>query len=103
MSASRDRNGIPVSVGTSVRVVSISVSLEWLSPEEVVRVRSMEGEVFSVYEIDQWGNAWVEKWWHEGDGKATSHSLGLASSEMEVVPDVPAPNPSFNPDGFAAG
>ena len=92
MTTSRDRNGTPVTVGTHVRVVSVSASvLSRLPVDEVARVKSMEGEVFSVYEIDQWGGAWVEKWWREGEGKSESHSLGLASSEMEVVPNESAP------------
>ncbi|MDO9465722.1 MAG: hypothetical protein Q7J36_00320 [Thiobacillus sp.] len=90
MTTAQDRNGTPVAVGTQVRVVSISASvLSRLPADEVAQVKSMEGEVFSVYEIDQWGGAWVEKWWHDED-KAQSHSLGLASNEMEVVPNGPA-------------
>ena len=43
---------------------------------------TMVGEVFEVYEIDQYGSAWVEKVW-TGDG-LSSHSIALASHEMEV-------------------
>ena len=49
--------------------------------------RSMEGEVFEVYEIDEWGGAWVEKWWRAADGTSSSHSLGLGPNQMEVVLD----------------
>lgn len=44
----------------------------------------MAGEIFEVYDVDEWGGAWVEKWWHESDDEASSHSLGLSPSEMEV-------------------
>jgi hypothetical protein len=59
--------------------------LAQLPDEEAAHVKSMKGAVLSVYEIDQSGSAWVEKWWHLGEDQAFSHSLALAPSEMEVV------------------
>ena len=47
----------------------------------------MEGESFEVYEIDEWGGAWVEKWWSLAVGESISHSLGLEACEMEVIGD----------------
>ena len=44
----------------------------------------MVGETFEVYEVDEWGGAWVEKWWHESDDEGSSHSVGLSPSEMEL-------------------
>jgi hypothetical protein len=41
--------------------------------------------VFEVYEIDEYGTAWVEKSWGEGNGQSRSHHLSLDSDEMEVV------------------
>lgn len=82
-----DRNGHPVAVGTRVRVVNVPSSvLERLDEAERARVASMTGETFEVYEVDSWGGAWVEKWWHESEDQASSHSLGLRPAEMEVVP-----------------
>ena len=84
-----DRNGVPVAVGTVVRVVAISSSvLERLEHSERERVQSMLGETFPVYEIDAWGSAWVQKWWRHSDSESTSHSLALRSGEMEVAPNV---------------
>lgn len=80
-----DRNGLAVATGTRVRVVGISSSvLDRLESPERERVLSMLGETFEVYEVDEWGGAWVEKWWYESDDQATSHSLGLSPSEMEA-------------------
>ena len=45
----------------------------------------MIGEILEVYEIDDYGSPWVKKWWCLPEGKSFSHSLALASSEMEVV------------------
>jgi hypothetical protein len=68
-----DRNGTAVTVGSSVRVVGLSASfLESLPDEEVEDVRSMIGQVYQVYEIDEHGNPWVEK-------------VALDPSEMEIV------------------
>ena len=72
-----DRNGKKVLVGSRVRVVAIAAFLERdLPPEEWECVRSMLGEVFEIYEIDEWVGAWVQY---------QSHSLSLESDEMELV------------------
>lgn len=82
----KDINGAAVRVGTRVRVLKISDSvLSQLSESEAEAARSMEGEVLEVYEIDEWGGAWVEKSSRAGDGTSVSHSLGLGPGQMEVV------------------
>ena len=83
----RDTNGVIVHVGTRVRVLKIRPSvIGRLSEADAERVRSMQDEIFEVEEIDEWGGAWVTKWWREGsDYKALSHSLSLSHDEMEVV------------------
>ena len=81
-----DRNGKPVVVGSRVRVVAIAPFLERdLPPDEWERVRSMLGEIFEVYEIDKWGGGWVEKEFPAAPGQYQSHSLSLASDEMELI------------------
>lgn len=81
-----DRRGRPVNVGTRVRVLEIAAFLKRdLPPDEWQELETMLGEVFEVYEIDEYGSAWVEKVWDDGDGRIHSHSLALASHEMEVV------------------
>lgn len=84
----QDINGAVVRVGSQVRVLKIDESvLSQLSPSEAEAARSMEGEVLEVYEIDEWGGAWVEKSWRESDGTPVSHALGLGPGQMEVVSD----------------
>jgi hypothetical protein len=81
-----DSAGQPVRAGTLVRVTDIHEStVAPLSQQERDRVLSMLGETFEVYEVDRWGQAWVEKWWHEGEDLADSHSLGLEPQQMLVV------------------
>jgi hypothetical protein len=81
-----DKHGNQVKVGSFVRVIEIdSYLLEILPDEEVDHVKSMLGEIFEVYEIDDYGCAQVEKWWDYGGGRFGSHSLSLSSAEMEVV------------------
>jgi len=80
-----DRHGPPVNVGTRVRVLEIQPSLNRdLPPEEWQDPQSMVGEVFEVYEIDEYGSAWVEKVGDEGE-RHHSHSLALDPHELEVV------------------
>ena len=75
-----------VVVGSRVRLVELSERfLNSLPPEEVEDVRSMIGEVFNVYEIDEYGSPWVEKIWNHGNNKINSHSLALDANEMELV------------------
>ncbi len=82
----KDKYGRPVVVGSKVRVVQLARSfIDKLPDDEAENVRSMLGEVFEVYEIDEYGSPWVEKVWHLPGGKSNSHSVALASSEMELV------------------
>ncbi|MDH5536856.1 MAG: hypothetical protein OEZ08_14975 [Betaproteobacteria bacterium] len=84
----RDINGTEVFVGTRVRVLKISDAILSQLPEsEAEAARQMEGDVLEVYEIDEFGGAWVEKSWHDSDGTPVSHALGLGPEQMEVVPD----------------
>ena len=86
--STKDWAGAVVAVGTVVRVLHILPSvIDTLDDHEKKRVMSMLGNELPVYEVDQWGCAWVEKWWHEDEAHATSHSLALEPSEMEVVRD----------------
>ncbi|MEW7987351.1 MAG: hypothetical protein ACH255_19895 [Candidatus Thiodiazotropha sp.] len=81
----QDVNGKDVVVGSKVRVLSIDESLlKALTREEIADVKSMVGEVFEVYEInDQYAS--IEKWWNRGEGRSESHSIALAKHEMELV------------------
>lgn len=82
----QDINGTPVRVGTRVRVLRISDEvLSQLPESEAEAARAMEGEVLEVYEIDEWGGAWVEQSWQESDGSPVSHALGLGPEQMEVA------------------
>jgi hypothetical protein len=85
MNQTIDKNGNIVRVGTKVKVLEISPSLlSQLSDDERPYVLSMKGEVFTVYEIDEYGQAWVEKWWRKNEPESFSHDLGLSPTEMEV-------------------
>ena len=82
-----DRDGHAVKVGTRVRVLEVTESLrDRLPPKEWRELRSMVGEIFEVYEIDEHGAAWVEKAWLNKKGDYSfGHSYALDSHEMEVV------------------
>lgn len=80
----KDYKGNSVKVGSHVRVLEISQLPDYLDSDEVARIQSMKGEVLEVYEVDPYGRAWVEKWWHFGSDQSLSHSLALEAHEMEL-------------------
>ena len=83
----KDRNGRSVAVGTRVRIVALSESfLSSLPDDELADVKSMIGEVFEVYEIDEYGSPWVGKGWETvAEGDYRGHHVALDSWEMEVA------------------
>lgn len=81
-----DRSGRIVSVGSMVKVLAIKDSiLDRLSSKDVNVVLSMRGNVFEVYEIDDWGSAWVRKEWRHGRDRMFSHSVALSPGDMERI------------------
>jgi hypothetical protein len=76
-----------VIVGDKVRVLEIAKALtERVPPDEWQELQAMVGEIFRVYEIDEYGAAWVETSpFRKEDGCLHNHSLGLDPHEMEVV------------------
>ncbi|USF86410.1 hypothetical protein [Candidatus Endoriftia persephonae] len=86
MNCIKYKNGNLVKVGAFVRVIYIDESIiKTLAVEENEDVKSMQNEVLEVYEINEYGQAWVEKYWDLGNGKTESHSLGLCSHELELA------------------
>ena len=87
MEQPRDRNGRVIGIGTRVRLLRLTGAwFDQLPPDEKRDVQSMIGEVFSVYDIDEYGQAWISKEWpNEEDRSIDSHSVAPSSDEMEVV------------------
>ncbi len=81
-----DCNGIPVSVGSKVRVLSVP---DWLLKQvprnETGNLQNAVSNVFEITEIDEWGGAWVEISWLGYDQEICHQSLSLDANEMEVV------------------
>ena len=88
----KDKNGRTVTVGSRVRIVSLSGDwFENLPEDEIPDVHSMIGEVFEVEEIDEYGSPWVRRSWQNvKEGTCCGHSIALAPDEMELV-DAPVP------------
>ena len=81
-----DGSGRLVRVGALVRILQIPEYTRTALPQaEADRVLSMLGEVLEVYEVDEAGQAWVEKEWDEGEGHSSTHSLGLEPAQMVLV------------------
>ena len=68
--AAVDETGLPIVVGANVRIVSVASSAYGLPPDDQARLRSYEGKVFQVMEIDRYGMIWFQP-----DGGAGNFSL----------------------------
>jgi hypothetical protein len=80
-----DIQGNDVCVGSLVRVLSLDPNdFRHLDEQALSEVMSMVGEVFEVYEIDKYGQAWVTKEWWSSESDVMSHSVGLSLGKMEV-------------------
>jgi hypothetical protein len=84
-----DLSGCIVNVGDQVKILTVRDSvLARLDSIDRDRVASIKGEVLAVYEIDEWGGAWVRREWDTGSGRWISHSLSLAPHEMQLAKQV---------------
>ena len=68
--AAVDETGRPIVVGAKVRIVSVSSCAHGLPPEAQARLKSYEGKVFEVLEIDRYGMIWFRS-----DGGTGNFSL----------------------------
>lgn len=82
-----DNQGRSVTVGARVRIIKLPEGvLTNLPSDEQEELGSMLGEVFDVLEISENGYVLVEKeWYFPEEGHYMSHSLTLASNEIELV------------------
>jgi len=56
--AAVDESGRPIAVGAKIRIVSVASGEQGLPPEDRARLRSCQGKVFEVMEIDRYGMIW---------------------------------------------
>jgi hypothetical protein len=68
--AAVDETGRPIVVGAKVRIVSVASCAHGLPPEDQARLKSYEGKVFQVLEIDRYGMIWFRS-----DGEIGNFSL----------------------------
>lgn len=81
-----DRHGKPVAVGDIVRIVKLSQDfIEHFTEQDQVLILSMIGQFFKIYGIDEYGQPWVSKEWHDEEGKPQTHIIALDPDEMERV------------------
>lgn len=81
-----DRHGKPVGIGDIVRIVTLSQEFINDFPEEDrPLIQSMIGNFFKIYGIDELGQPWVSKEWHDEAGQLQSHIIALDPEEMERI------------------
>jgi len=73
-----DNAGCPIQVGAKVRIVSVASCAAGLPPEDQIRLKSYEGKVFEVLEIDRYGMIWFGS-----DG--VSRNFSLKPREVALV------------------
>ena len=79
-----DIDGAKVYVGDTVKVLEIDPAIK-PEPDELERVMSMLGEEFEVEEIDEYGCAWVTKWWPITESEIDANGISLSSNQMKLV------------------
>ena len=81
-----DRHGKPVAVGDIVRIVKLSQDfLDNFSESDQELILSMIGKFFKIYGVDEYGQPWVSKEWHDENGIMQTHIIALDPDEMERV------------------
>lgn len=65
-----DSSGRPIRLGAKVRIESVASCARGLPKEDQARLRSYEGKIFEVLEIDRYGMVWFGV-----DGGSASFSL----------------------------
>jgi hypothetical protein len=65
-----DGSGRPIRVGAKVRIESVASCAQGLLREDQVRLKSYEGKIFEVLEIDRYGMVWFGS-----DGGSANFSL----------------------------
>jgi hypothetical protein len=81
-----DKNGKPVVVGDIVRIVKLSQEfLDHFDEDDQVLILSMIGQFFKIYGIDELGQPFVCKEWHDEQGRPQTHVIALDADEMERV------------------
>ena len=73
-----DKEGRSIRVGAKVRILSVSSCARGLPDEDQVRLRSYEGQLFEVQDIDRYGMVWF------GSDGGTSN-FSLRPEEIAVV------------------
>jgi hypothetical protein len=65
-----DSSGHPIRIGARVRIESVASCARGLPQEDQVRLKSYEGKIFEVLEIDRYGMVWFGT-----DGASANFSL----------------------------
>jgi hypothetical protein len=77
--ASVDKEGRAISAGAKVKILSVQSCARGLPAEEQARLRSYEGQILDVVEIDRYGMVWF------GSGGSSRPDFSLRPEEIAVV------------------
>ncbi len=83
--ATQDIDGNEIHIGDYVEVLEIDKAIDHNLPEEErAQVFSMVGEIFEVEEIDEFGCAWITKWFPTKDQTHFAHGIALEKHQMRL-------------------
>lgn len=81
-----DCKGQAVAVGDIVRVVQLNEEFIASFPEEdQLLISSMIGKFFKIYGVDEQGQPWISREYHDQNGVLQSHIIALDPEDMERV------------------
>ena len=79
-----DRNGKRVTVGSQVKVLELArADFSHLTDAQFQEIKAFVGLTLEVYEVDSYGQAWVELEKEISPGCFSSNGVALATHEME--------------------
>lgn len=85
-SSLHDRHGRTIQVGDIIRIVALSQEFIDHFPEsEQLLISSMIGQFFKIYGVDEYGQPWVMREFHDELGQPQSHVIALDPDEIEKV------------------
>jgi hypothetical protein len=79
-----DRNGKRVTVGSRVKILELArADFSHLTDAQFQEIKAFIGIILEVYEVDGYGQAWVELEKEISPGRFSSNGIALATHEME--------------------
>jgi hypothetical protein len=82
----QDCHGKTIAPGDIVKIISLSKEfIRDFPSDERILIESMVGQLFKIYGVDEFGQPYVIKEWHDEHGQLQTHVIALDPHEMEKI------------------